>query len=323
MVRHNLPLRHLGITAIQVTPIGLGGAWLGRTEAGVDEELGIATVLQALNLGINLIDTSAGYMGGSRSERIIGMALERWYELGGRRQDLVLSTKTGTRDPQHNNYTAAATRRSIEKSLELLKTEYLDVCLVHDPDDLAPVLASNGAWAELKHLKAEGLIRAIGLGVRSHEFHRRMMATAECDVVLTHSDYHLLNQSALEGVLKPAERYGVGVLNGTPLAHGLLAGRDPVVVAEEQEAHTRRAPTFADDVRKADALWHWANERGVDLLALNLQFCAREPRIAATLLGASTPGQIERDVAALTAEIPEEVWVALPAQLEAFVARAS
>jgi D-threo-aldose 1-dehydrogenase len=114
--------RRLGRTNLYVTPLGLGGAWLGRMPDGHSEEVGVATVLRALELGINLIDTSAGY-GDGRSERYIGIALEEWYRRGGRREDIVISTKTGTRSWSRRDYSAAGTRRSVEKSLELFHAE--------------------------------------------------------------------------------------------------------------------------------------------------------------------------------------------------------
>jgi aryl-alcohol dehydrogenase-like predicted oxidoreductase len=308
--------RPLGTTGRQVTPLGLGGAWLGRTEEGLDKDLGVATVLRALDLGLNLIDTSASYLGG-RSEAIIGQALRIWQQQGGRREDLVISTKTGTRNRRDRDYTAPGTIRSVETSLELLGLDTLDVVLVHDPSDLEPVLAPGGAWEALKSLKAEGIVRAIGLGVRNHAFHRRVIATGACDVVLTYRDYNLLHQTALDGVLEPAAGRNVAVLNGMTLVSGLLTGRHPREVVESKAHHAGDE----DEIHRAEMLWRWARERDVNLLALNLQFCMRQSRIAATLVGASTPEQIEADVAAAQAEIPDEVWDALPHQLPGFTAQ--
>ncbi len=314
MTTSHLPQRPLGRTGASVTPIGLGGAYLGAThrngETIIDEELGIATVLRALELGINLIDTSAGYMGGSRSEIIIGKALRQWLHNGGRREQIVLSTKTGTRDRRNrgpHTYSGAATWQSIETSLELLQTDYLDVALVHDPDDLAPVLAPDGAWEALKAMRSQGLVRAIGLGVRDHAFHQRLIATGACDVCLTHCDFNLAVRTAEEGVLVPAAARGTAVLNATSLLHGLLLGRrSPAEVAATSPA--LNSPARQADVARAEAAWQIAQEAGVDLLALNLQFIARERRIAANLMGAATPEQIEADVRALQAPLPDEVW---------------
>jgi len=321
MTPSSLPHRSLGRTGLQVTPIGLGGAYLGFRREGdgsvVDEELGIATVLRALELGITLIDTSPGYLGGSHSEAIIGKALERWFAAGGRREDLVISTKTGTRDRANrgpHNYSAQATWESVRRSLELLRLDRLDVVLVHDPDDLGPVLAQGGAWEALATMKAEGLIRAMGLGARDHGFHRRLIATGACDVCLTHCDYNLAVRSAEEGVLVPAAVAAVGVLNGTSLYHGLLLGdRSPEMIAGERAAQgwapgLTRSPQWRAAVTRAQHAWTVAQTHGIDLLALAIQFVTRDPRVSANVMGASTPEQIEADVAAFRTPIPEEVW---------------
>src|SRR5262245_809384 len=138
-----LEQRTLGRTGITVPRLGLGGAWLGYVpgQRHRDEKTGIATVLRALELGIRLIDTSGSDV---ESERIIGKALQEWYRYGGQRSDIVISTKTGTRT-QTRDYSADATRRSVETSLQLLQTDYVDAMLVHDPETLDPVFAPGGA----------------------------------------------------------------------------------------------------------------------------------------------------------------------------------
>jgi D-threo-aldose 1-dehydrogenase len=333
MVDSLLTKRRLGRTELYVTPLGLGGAWLGNTSRGIKQETAVNTVLRALELGINLIDTSGAYEGG-KSEAFIGIALEQWYRRGGKREELVLSTKTGTRT-RPKDYTAEGTRKSIELSLEMLKTDYLDIALIHDPDNLKPVLASGCAWDVLKAYKQAGVIRAIGLGVRNQAFHRQMIKTGECDVCLTHSDYNLLTQSAARGVLEPASAYGVGVFNGSTLGMGLLSGENPQdVVRRLQERHhqfrerhkdsrnlrqrlqhiarlmriARYRKLMQERIQRVKVLWNWAQSRGVDLLALNLQYCLRDTRISAVLMGASTPGQIAADVDALNAKISASVW---------------
>ena len=328
-----LKKRRLGRTGFYVTPIGLGGAWLGRTPEGSDQNIGVNTVLRALELGINLIDTSATYLRG-KSEAYIGIALEEWYRRGGKRKDLILSTKTGTRT-RPKDYTAEGTRKSIELSLEMLKTDYLDIALIHDPEDLKPVLAPGCAWDVLKEYKSKGVIRAIGLGVHSQAFHRRMIKTGECDVCLTHSDYNLLTQSAARGVLEPASANDIGIFNGSTLVMGLLSGENPQDVVRrfherrrrfqernkeprnlrQKLQHFSRMMRFAryrrrmeERVTRAQTLWDWAQAENINLLALNLQYCLRDPRITAVLMGAATPSQIEADVTALKEEIHSSVW---------------
>jgi aryl-alcohol dehydrogenase-like predicted oxidoreductase len=179
--------------------------------------------------------------------------------------------------------------------------------LVHDPGDLTPVVTPGGALEALRELKEEGVVRAIGLGVRSHEFHRRLIETGDCEVSLTYGDYNLLDQSAAEGVLKTAASHDAGVFNGMAIGYGLLGGRDPLQVAER---HSQ-----ADRVQRAHKLWEWTQSLDVSLLALALQFCLRETRISSTLVGAANPAEVEIDTAAVLEEIPEPVWQELPERL--------
>jgi aryl-alcohol dehydrogenase-like predicted oxidoreductase len=307
-----LPTRRLGRTGLEVTPLGLGGVWLGYDGERFSDELAVETVHRALELGITLIDTSPLYPPlGDRgeSERWIGLALEAWEDAGGSREDVVLSTKVGTRtDPF--DYSAAAVRESVRTSLDLLRTDYLDVVHVHDPPDLDPVLAPGGALDALADLVEEGVVGAVGLGVREHEFHRRLIERDAVDVSLIYRDYNLLDQSATD-VLEAAAAHDVGVLDGMVIVRGLLSGEDPEAVARRNRAADDRLDVYLPDdaeVRLARDLWEWARDRGLDLLDLNLQYCLREPRIDSVLLGAATPAQIERDVAAVAEPIPEPVW---------------
>ena len=301
-----LTKRQVGNTGIWVTPIGLGGAWLGRTAGGFEDGLAIATVHHSLKQGINLIDTSPLY---GESERRIGIALKDWFARGGKRDEIVLSSKTGTRTRPYE-YTASATRRSVEESLRLLNVEYLDICHIHDPSDLTPVLAPNGALNELKKLKGEGLIRAIGLGVRDHSFHRRMKDTGDLEVSLTYRDYNLLYQSALEGVILPASQKGLGVFNATVVIGGLLADPRTHQVSTTSPLAVTYTP-LAGEVERAKELGEFARSHGISLLALNLQFCLRQPHITSTLLGVATPEELDTDMRALDEEINPDCWAGL------------
>ena len=315
--------RTLGSTGMAVTPLGIGGGYLGVRNGKLDERVGVETVLRGLELGLNLIDSSGAYIGG-KSERMIGMALLEWYQRGGRREDLILSTKTGTRSREARDYTYAGTVSSVETSLELLQTDYIDILHVHDPIDLDPVFVSDGALAALKDLKANSVIRAIGLGCRQHEFHQRCIASDEFDVSLTFHDYNLAVQTADQGVIQPATEKGMGVFNATVTLNGLLTDGDPMARWRERDrlwerhlaqmspdrlewARERRVQD-KEQAERAAQLWEWCQMRKISLLALNLQFCLRDPRIASTLIGFARPARVEEDIAACWVPIPEDTW---------------
>jgi aryl-alcohol dehydrogenase-like predicted oxidoreductase len=203
--------------------------------------------------------------------------------------------------------------RSVETSLTDLGLEYVDFMLVHDPDDLTPVFAPSGALEALLKLKAEGMVRSIGLGVRTHEFHRQCMKNPQFDLSLTYSDYNLLNQSAGENVIRPAAEHNVGVYNAMVVEYGLLSGRNPHEVAIE-----RKPPLPAQKVDRAYHLWNWARSEHLDLLSLALQFSTRDTRIASTLVGVANPVEIENDIYACQNVIPESAWNRLTQMLDAW-----
>ena len=204
--------RRLGRTELEVTCLGMGGAGLGRGDVTDDEA--VAAVHRAIDLGINYLDTAPLY---GESERRVGLALA-----DGWREKIYLATKTGTHPEWRGDFSATGTRRSVENSLRLLGTDYLDVCLVHDPDSMDPVVAKGGALDELQRMREEGLIKFIGLGVRQHEFHKIAIETGVVDVILTYLDYTLLSQTANEWLIPLAAENDIGIINGSPIAMGLL-----------------------------------------------------------------------------------------------------
>jgi aryl-alcohol dehydrogenase-like predicted oxidoreductase len=301
-------MRRLGRTEFNVTPLGIGGAYLGHTADGsTDERIAIETVLRGLELGLNVVDTSPKYLGGE-SERLVGQALQEWFARGAKREDLILSTKTGSRVHPHV-FTYSHTMESVAISLELLQTDYLDILLVHDPRDIEQVFVPEGALKALLELKAQGTIRAIGLGCRPHAFHQRCIESGAFDMSLTFGDYNLVRQSAAKGVLAPAAKRDVGVYNATVNMGGLLSGRNPLeLVAEHGTSWRWSWDRSKEAVQQAHEIWQWAQEREIGMLALNLQYAMRNSQIASTLIGFSRPSRVDEDIAAYLEPIDEDVW---------------
>lgn len=306
----DLPRRTLGRTGFDVAALGLGAGWIGEAPDAAPEErdaLAVAAIRRAVELSLNYVDTSPSYRGGA-SERRVGLALR-----DGWRDRVRLATKAGTHPARPGDYSAAAVTWSVEQSLRVLGTDVIDVLLIHDPEDMAPVLAPDGALAALERLKAQGTIRAIGLGVQNHLFLRLALETGRFDVIQVPYDFSLLRTSAAPLIALARER-NVGFLNASPFQQGLLAGPDPDDVlrlrAQWSASSVRRA-----DVTRAQALYAWARARGANLRALAVQFCLREPGIAATLVGPRTTAEVDEDVAAALAPIPAADWEALSALL--------
>ena len=292
MSTQNAPLllRRLGRTDLKVTAFSMGGAGIGRSNVTDDEA--IEAVHRAIELGVNYLDTAPLY---GESERRVGLALA-----GGWREKVYLATKTGTHPEWRGDYSASGTRRSVENSLRLLGTDYLDVCLVHDPSSMDAVIAKDGAFEELQRMREEGLVKFIGLGVREHEFHRIAIETGVVDVILTYLDYNLIRQTAADSLLPLARENDIGVINGSPIAMGLLSGLEP---------HPNSRPP---DGEKAYQLWKWAEENNQNLLNLAIQFCLRQPLIHINLTGSKDATEVEQNFVAATTPVPEEIWKRLP-----------
>jgi D-threo-aldose 1-dehydrogenase len=288
MAKVNWERRILGRTGFEVTVLGIGGAWLGNMRDRTDEEVAVQTVLAGLASGINLVDSSDNYIDG-RSEGFVGRALAHWFAQGNRREDLVLSTKLTVNPNNPDAFSYDGTLWGLEHSLRELGVDTLDMFLVHDPETLEPVLSEDGCIAALRRAKEEGTIRAIGLGCRPHEFHRRCIETGEFDVCLTFHDYSVMERSAEAGVLEHAVQRDVGVFNAS--INAALARPEHAETAAELEA--------------------WCGHRGLDLATLNLQFCLRERRFASTLIGFSRPERVAQNVASYQTPVDDAIWAEL------------
>lgn len=287
-----LPRRRLGRSELQVPSLALGGAGLGGVFGGAEEEAAIDTVHYALSRGIDFIDTSPYYR---ESERRIGLALRDHP-----RQEFILSTKAGTHPDRFQDYSRDAILWSVDNSLRLLGTDYLDLVMVHDPSDMASVMEPGGALDALEELREQGVVRAVGVGLRELEFHRIAIESGRVDVILTFCAYNLLNTSAVDWLLPLAARHDVGVLNGAVLLFGLLAG-DPIQLEEK--------PWFlAPDLNAARQLYSWSAARDIPLQALALQYSLRQPLVHCTLTGAKTKTELEENLRAATYPIPEAMW---------------
>ncbi|WP_271409495.1 aldo/keto reductase [Pseudomonas sp. Q1-7] len=220
--------RPLGDTGLMVSPLGLGTVKLGRDQ-GVKYPSGFtipddaeARRLLALarDLGINLIDTAPAY---GRSEERLGPLLR------GQRQDWVIVSKVGEEFDggiSHFDFSPEHTRRSVERSLKRLETDFIDLVLVHsDGNDLA-ILQDSGVYQTLAELKQAGKIRAFGLSGKTVDGGLLALERGDCAMVT-----YNLNEQGEKPVLDFALQQNKGILIKKGLASGhacLAAGVDPV-----------------------------------------------------------------------------------------------
>ncbi|MDD0842938.1 aldo/keto reductase [Pseudomonas sp. Gutcm_11s] len=219
--------RPLGDTGLLVSPLGLGTVKLGRDQ-GVkypngftipDDAAARALLNRARELGINLIDTAPAY---GVSEQRLGPLLR------GQRQDWVIVSKVGEEfeaGQSHFDFSPQHTRLSVERSLQRLETDFIDLVLVHSDGNDVAVLRDSGVYEALAELKREGKIRAFGLSGKTVEGGLLALEQGDCAMVT----YNLAEQGE-RAVLDHAASHHKGILIKKALAsgHAVLAGKDPV-----------------------------------------------------------------------------------------------
>ena len=279
-----MQLRPLGTTGLRVSPLGLGAANLGGVYGEVTERQAVATVHRAFELGVNVFDASP-YYGRTRAETVLGKAL-----CSLPRDRYVLMTKCGRYDTAQFDFSPARLRQSLDESLQRLQTDHVDVLALHDVEfgDLEVILRES--LPLLHEWKATGKVRFCGItGLPLRVFRRALELGARLDTVLTYCHATLFDNTLLE-LLPAFQQRGIGVINASPMAMGLLSARGP------QPWHP------ADDDLKATcrkAARH-CERRGVSLAELAVQFACALPGIATTLCGTADPREIEQNVRAST-----------------------
>lgn len=223
-----LPRRPFGNTGIEVSILGLGTVKLGRDQgvkypnsfAIPDDQQASRLISMAREQGINLIDTAPAY---GTSETRLGQLLK------GQREAWVICSKVGEEFEQGKSFfdfTPEHTRFSIERSLKRLRTEMIDIVLVHSDGNDEAIIRDYGTLDVLAELKAEGKIRAFGMSTKTVE--GGLLAAEKSDAVMV--TWNLQYDRELPVVdYCLAQRKGVLIKKALASGHATLAtGEDPV-----------------------------------------------------------------------------------------------
>ena len=271
--------RVLGKTGLKISRMGLGGIPIQRIDAEGTKKL----VYQLMEAGVNYIDTARGY---TVSEQYLGYALE------GIRDKFVLATKSMSR-------TKEAMAKDIDISLGNLKTDYIDLYQVHNPNmaQLEQVVGEGGALEALLEAKAQGKIGHIGLTAHSVEVFEKAL---ELDWVETIMFPYNIVETQGEALIKKAAEKNIGFVDMKPLAGGaiedaslamrfLVSNPDVTVVipgmadAKEIEqnlaAGENTAPLTAEEQKKVEEVRQ----------ILGTQFCRRCNYCAPCTVGINIP----------------------------------
>ena len=292
--------RSLGQTGLHVSVLGLGGGGGSRLgqSAGLDREHSVRLVREAIDQGVNFIDTAEGY----RTEPIIAEAIA-----GYDRDTLVLSTK---KTPTHDGRLISGEEliAGLERSLRSLGTDYVDVYHLHGvPSDLYAQAREN-LVPTMQRLREQGKIRALGIteafhSDRGHAMLQQAVADDCWEVIMV--GFNMLNQSARQRVIGPARERGTGILD-------MFAVRNDLRQPEKLRATVKHLIEIGQldgaTVDRDDPLGFLIN-RGpaVNLTDAAYRFCRDEPGVDVVLCGTGNPDHLRENVAAMRRPpLPEE-----------------
>ncbi len=206
--------RKLGNSGLMVSAMGLGCMGMSISYGTPDDEESTATIQRALDLGVNLLDTSDAY-GGGVNERLVGNAIR------GRRDEVVLATKFGNRRNAPDGRTVDGrpeyVRRACEASLERLGVETIDLYYQHRVDPQVPTEDTVGAMAELVQ---EGKVGFLGLSEAGLETIRR--AASVHPIAALQTEYSLWTRDVEAEILPLCRKLGIGFVAYSPLGRGFL-----------------------------------------------------------------------------------------------------
>ncbi len=295
--------RTLGRTGFEVSllSLGSGGARVLGQALGYTQDEQTALVRRALDLGVNLIDTSAQYRD---SEAILGRALE-----GVPRDSYFLATKWLALEDGKLVPDPALLTKGVEESLSRLRTDYVDVMMFHGPmPDEYPGIVDK-VYPAMARLREQGKVRAVGISTRYVMDPAQVTARLALernpelfDVVML--KYGILNQHAAERMLPLAMEHNVGIMNMAVIREKLP---DPALLEQLVRDWKAAGHVPADALPDEDPLG-WLVRDDVDsVVTAGYKFAADHPAIGTVVTGTASIGHLESNAAALeTPRLPPE-----------------
>ncbi|MFW5943470.1 MAG: aldo/keto reductase family protein [Chloroflexota bacterium] len=305
--------RRLGSAGMKVSTIALGG-WINFGEGKVGEEAARQTVITAYESGVNFFDLADVY-GRGGAERQMGRILRQFP-----RHTLVISTKVFgpmSDDVNDRGLSRKHIMESIDKSLQRLQTEYVDIYFCHRPDPETPILETARAMDDLIR---QGKVHYWGTSEWSAE---QIEETYElCEAYRLHPpqaeqpQYSMLQRENVEQNLLPVtEPRGIGLTVFSPLAMGMLTGKYDDGVPDDsrfgREEWARDRFVTEQTVERVRQLKPIADDLGISRAQLALAWVLRQSGVSSAITGATRPSQVEDNVAAAAVELDDDAIAAI------------
>ncbi|MFZ4645006.1 MAG: aldo/keto reductase [Gemmataceae bacterium] len=297
--------RRLGHTDLDITLLGFGAWAIGGSGwafgwGSQDDRESIAAIREAIDLGINWIDTAAIY-GLGHSEEVVAAALE------GVQNRPYVFTKCervwNERGEIGKSLKADSIRRECEASLKRLRVDVIDLYQIHWPEPAEDV---EEGWETLNRLKTEGKVRWIG--VSNFDAAQLARASTIAPVASLQPPYSMLRRDIEESILPYCLAHGIGTIVYSPMQSGLLTGswsqeRLAALPADDWRKEKNRhfqPPLFERNLQLVEVLRTIAARHGATPGQVAIAWTLRHPAVTAAIVGARKPGQLRDLVPAAT-----------------------
>lgn len=305
-------LHTLGNSDLHLTSIGFG-AWAvggGNWEFGwgpQDDSESTAAIHRALDLGINWIDTAAIY-GLGHSEEVVGRAVKS----SSHKPHIFTKCSMRWKDDRsiYHSLQAASVTEELENSLRRLQVETVDLYQIHWPN---PENEIEEGWETLARLREQGKIRWIGVSNFSVDQMKRVQKIAP--IASLQPPYSMLRPAIEKEILPFVQQNGIGVINYSPMASGLLTGsmtaeRVAALPADDwrRKAVEFKEPRLTRNLRLAELLREIGQGHGVNPGVVAVAWTLHHPAITAAIVGGRSAAQVEGVAAALEFRLSEEEY---------------
>ena len=304
--------KRLGNSDLEITPIGLGTWAIGGlgyqySWGPQDDQDSIKAIHRALELGMNWIDTAAGY-GLGHAEEIIAQALTEWPETSP-----FIFTKCGLTWDEDGNISNAlysdSLRRECEDSLRRLKVEAIDLYQIHWPvEDQAE---NDAGWEMMATLQKEGKVRWIGVSNFSVE--QMQSAQAIAPITSLQPPYSLIRREIEAEILPFCAQEDIGVIPYSPMFSGLLTGKMTKERAADLPENDWRGkdpefnePNLSKNLKLVDYLQEIGARQGRSAGEVAIAWTLKHHAVTGSIVGARSEAQVDGIMGAIDIELSEE-----------------
>jgi 1-deoxyxylulose-5-phosphate synthase len=304
-----MKLRRAGRTGLLLSELGFGCSSFWAKPVFPERDA-LALVDTAVARGITFFDTGASYAGGN-AERRLGLALKNHRA----NREIVVATKAGTHvapnGRTYKDWSRAALRASVGRSLERLGLARIDILHLHGPllEDLTPALIDT-----LEEMRREGLVRFIGINSFDEDVLRAGLRIANLDSFML--EYNVLKKGNA-ALIRDIAAAGRAVLIGTPVAQALFTGQVFDITKARNVWALLRAAKHHRELRSSFRYRFLNSIPGMTGPQAALAWVLREPRIATAIFGTTQPAHLEQNLAAADFALPPEIIAAIERRADA------